>query len=200
MEHNTTDRLSDQQQRYLQHRSQTSTSMWTATGQAVQKQEDQQRALSLVITLLGATINYGSRTQATITFSSAEAELHVINTGATEALHLRNLLMEIFNVQKVNIKIYKGSSSGKSMATRIGSSRKSKPIDLKHLCIQQLISHDIVRLNKNHANENPADIFTKYISTETLRRHLQASGLNTQHNIHYSVGTTPAVSQEWINS
>ena len=55
MEHDTTDRLSDQQQRYLQHRSQTSTSMWTATGQAVQKQEDQQRALSLVITLLGAS-------------------------------------------------------------------------------------------------------------------------------------------------
>ena len=37
--------------------------------------------------------------------SSAEAELYAINTGATEALHLRNLLMELLNVQKVNIKI-----------------------------------------------------------------------------------------------
>ena len=58
-----------------------------------------------VITLLGATINYGSRTQATIALSSAEAELYAINTGATEALHLRNLLIELLNVSKVNIKI-----------------------------------------------------------------------------------------------
>ena len=35
-----------------------------------------------VITLLGTTINYGSRTQATIALSSAEAELYAINTGA----------------------------------------------------------------------------------------------------------------------
>ena len=146
--------------------------------------ETRRSTTGFLITLLGATINYGSRTQATIALSSAEAELYAINTGATEALHLRNLLMELFNVQKVNIKIHTDSSSGKSMATRIGSSRKAKHIDLKHLFIQQLISHDIVRLNKIHTNENPADIFTKYISTETLHRHLQAAGLNTQHHIH----------------
>ena len=110
--------------------------------------ETRRSTTGFLITLLGATINYGSRTQATIALSSAEAELYAINTGATEALHLRNLLMELFNVQKVNIKIHTDSSSGKSMATRIGSSRKAKHIDLKHLFIQQLISHDIVRLNK----------------------------------------------------
>ena len=58
------------------------------------------------------------------------------------------------------------------MATRIGSSRKAKHIDIRHLFIQQLISHDIVRIIKIHANDNPADIFTKYVSTETLQRHL----------------------------
>ena len=40
-----------------------------------------------LIALLGTTINYGSRTQATIALSSAEAVLYAINTGATEALH-----------------------------------------------------------------------------------------------------------------
>ena len=97
--------------------------------------------------------------------SSAEAELYAINTGATEALHLRNLLIELLNVSKVNTKIHTDSSSGKSMATRIGSSRKAKHIDLKHLFIQQLIQHDYVRLIKIHTNDNPADIFTKYVPT-----------------------------------
>ena len=137
-----------------------------------------------VITLLGATINYGSRTQATIALSSAEAELYAINTGATEALHLRNLLIELLNVSKVNIKIHTDSSSGKSMATRIGSSRKAKHIDLKHLFIQQLIQHDYVRLIKIHTNDNPADIFTKYVPTDTLQRHLQQAGITFQQHYH----------------
>ena len=134
-----------------------------------------------VITLLGTTISYGSRTQATIALSSAEAELYAINTGATEALHLCNLLMELTNTKKVNIKIHTDSSAGKSMATRIGSSRKAKHIELKHLFIQQLILHNIVRLIKIHTNDNPADILTKYVSTETLNRHLHSVGLTTRN-------------------
>ena len=133
-----------------------------------------------LITLLGTTINYGSRTQATIALSSAEAELYAINTGATEALHIRSLLIELLSINKINIKIHTDSSSGKSMATRIGSSRKAKHIELKHLFIQQLISHDYVRLIKIHTNDNPADILTKYVSTETLQRHLQQAGLSIQ--------------------
>ena len=63
-----------------------------------------------IITLLGTTINYGSRTQATIALSSAEAELYAINTGAEEALHIRSLLMELLNINKINIKIHTDSS------------------------------------------------------------------------------------------
>ena len=70
------------------------------------------------ITFLGATISFGSRTQATIALSSAEAELYAINTGSTEALHFQNLLTDLLNSNKANIKIHTDSSSGKSIATR----------------------------------------------------------------------------------
>ena len=99
-----------------------------------------------VIKFLGSTIHYGSRTQATIALSSAE--LYAINTGATEALHIRNFLQEALASKIINIRIHTDSSSGKSMATRIGSSKKAKHIELKHLFIQQLILHDFVRLIK----------------------------------------------------
>lgn len=117
--------------------------------------------------------------------SSTEAELYTINTGATEALHLRNLLIELLNINNVNIKIHTDSPSGKSMARRIGSSRKAKHIDLKHVFIQQLIQHDYVQLIKIHTNDNRADIFTKHVSTETLQRHLQQAGITFQQlNLH----------------
>ena len=71
------------------------------------------------------------------------------------------------------------------MATSIGSAGKAKHIELKHLFIQQLISHDYVRLIKVHTNDNPADILTKYVSTETLQQHLQQAGLGIQQlNLH----------------
>ena len=133
------------------------------------------------------TVNYGSRTQAAIAFSGrcTTAELYAINTGATEALYIRSLLMKLLNINKVKIKTHTDSSSGKSTATRIGSSRKAKHFELKHLLFQQLISHDFVRLIKIHTNDNPADILTKYVSTETLQRHLQQAGLGIQQlNLH----------------
>ena len=134
-----------------------------------------------VIKFMGSTIHFGSRTQATIALSSAEAELYAINTGATESLHIRNILQEALNVKKVNIRIHTDSSSGKSMATRIGSSKKARHIELKHLFIQQLVQHDLVRIIKINTANNTADIFTKYVATKTLLRHLNDAGLTTQH-------------------
>ena len=136
-----------------------------------------------LIKVFGATIHYGSRTQATIALSSAEAELYAINTGATEALHISNFLKEAPNMKKINIRIYTDSSSGKSMATRIGASKKAaKHIELKHLFIQQLVAHDLVRIVKINTINNPADIFTKYVATETLLRHTSDVGISTQHH------------------
>ena len=136
------------------------------------------------ITFLGATVSYGSRTQATIALSSAEAELYAINTGATEALHFQNLLTDLLNTNKANIKIHTDSSSGKRIATRIGTGKKTKHVELKHLFIQQLVALNHLRIIKIHTNDNPADIFTKYVSADTLQRHLHSVGLHIQHYPH----------------
>ena len=135
-----------------------------------------------LIKVFGATIHYGSRTQATIALSSAKAELYAINTGATEALHISNLLKEALNMKKINIRMHTDSSSRKSMATRIGASKKAKHIELKHLFIQQLVAHDLVRIIKINTINNPADVFTKYVATETLLRHISDVGISTQHH------------------
>ena len=59
-----------------------------------------------VIQFMGSTIHYGSRTQATIALSSAEAELYTINVGAAESPHIRNVLQEAPNIKKINIRIH----------------------------------------------------------------------------------------------
>lgn len=143
-----------------------------------------------VIKFMGSTIHFGSRTQATIAFSSDEADLYAIHTGATESLHIRNILQEAPNIKKVNKRIHKDSSSGKSMATRIGSSQKARHVELKHLFIQQLVRHDLVRIFKSNTANNTADILIKYAATETLLRHLNDAGLTTQQYLQEQQPTT----------
>ena len=100
--------------------------------------------------------------------------------------HFQNLLTDLLNTNKANIKIHTDSSSGKSIATRIGTGKKTKHVELKHLFIQQLVALNHLRIIKIHTNDNPADIFTKYVSAETLRRHLTSVGLHIQHYPHAS--------------
>eukprot|EP00438_Fugacium_kawagutii_P015070 Skav200437 [mRNA] locus=scaffold578:110121:111629:- [translate_table: standard] len=132
------------------------------------------------ITLMGSTIQFGSRTQSVVALSSAESELYAIGTGATESLHAMNFIIEAMPTMKVNIRIYTDSTSGKSMATRIGSSKKAKHIDLKYLFIQQLVHNGILSIHKVHTTANTADILTKYTTAEVLHKHLYNIGLRGQ--------------------
>ena len=91
-----------------------------------------------IVTMMVSVVQFGSRTQAVVALSSAESELSAIGTGAQEGLHIPNFIKEA-TTTKVNIRIHTDSTSGKSIATRIGSSKKATHIDLKYLFIQQLV-------------------------------------------------------------
>ena len=81
--------------------------------------------------------------------------------SATEALHVSNFLLEAMNTAKVMTRIHTDSTSGKSIATRIGSCKKAKHIELKHLFVQQLVQSGILTIHNRGAVDNLVDIFTK---------------------------------------
>ena len=97
-----------------------------------------------IIQFLGTTIYFGSRTQAVVALSSAEAEFYGIGTGTQEGLYIRNFLLEALSNRKINFKIHTDSTAGKSMATRQGVSKRAKHIELKFMFIQQLVQDGII--------------------------------------------------------
>ena len=131
-----------------------------------------------VIELLGTCIHFGSRTQAVVALSSAEAEFYAIGTGAQEALYIRNFIMEALNTKRINVRIHTDSSAGKSMASRQGVSKRAKHIELKFMFIQNLIQGGVVSLHKIPTKDNPADILTKYVTAEVLRWLIYSTGIN----------------------
>ena len=113
----------------------------------------------------GATVHLGARTQSIVALSSLEPELSAIGIGAAEALHVRNVLLEACPQAKVTTRTHTDSSSGTSIATRTGSSKKAKHIELKHSCIQQLVQSGILSTRRLHVRSTSERARFEDIST-----------------------------------
>ena len=135
--------------------------MWTPTGQVVLLQDE---ALPEWPCTFSALFTSQSRTQATVALSSGEAELYAIGLGVSESLFIRSLLLESQLSKNVNIRIriHTDSTAGKSMATRFGTSKKTKHVQLRFLFIQELVASGVVSIKKVSGTSNPSDVMTKY--------------------------------------
>ena len=134
-----------------------------------------------IIYLLGALIQFGSRTQATVAQSSAESELYAICTGVNESLHIKEFLIESGLVTKLHIEVHTDSTAGKSIATRQGTSKKAKHIQIKFLYPQQqLVKEGIIRnqhTRSAHTTQYIRHTVTKLVARETLQRLIEHAGL-----------------------
>ena len=126
---------------------------------------------------LGSYVTSISRTHQTVALSSGEAELYAIGLGVSEGLFVRSLLLEGNFSQKVNFRVHTDSTAGKSMASRFGASRKTKHVELRFLYVQELVASGTVVLKKVAGTSNPSDVMTKYVSRDTLLRHLATLGV-----------------------
>ena len=126
-----------------------------------------------VVQILNSTVSFGSRTQGTIALSSGEAELYAIGQGTSEALYIRNLITEAKLAKSININIHTNRTAGKSMATRFGTSKKTKQVELRFLYVQEMVGEGLTKLRKAGTKDNRADVVSKYLGTELLRSHLK---------------------------
>ena len=63
------------------------------------------------------------------------------------------------------------------MASRYGTSRKTRHVQLRHLFVQELVTSGMITIRKVLGTLNNADILTKYVNKETLARHVSTFGL-----------------------
>ena len=129
------------------------------------------------IVVLGCTLHCISKTQQVLALSSGEAELYAIGTGIAEGLALGNFLVEACLCTKFQLLVYTDSSAGKSIATRLGVSKKTRHIDLKFLYMQQLVQQGLVRMQKVAGTSNPADLMTKILNLKDIQSRLDKMGL-----------------------
>ena len=56
------------------------------------------------------------------------------------------------------------------MATRFGTSKKTKHVQLRFLFIQELVASGVVSFKKVAGTSNPSDVMTKYITISGKKR------------------------------
>ena len=128
-----------------------------------------------LITLFSVNLSSTSRTQASVSHSSAEAELYAMTQASVDSLAIKHFIKELKSAilsREVKITLRTDSSAGKTMASRLGISKRSKHIELKHLWIQDILSEGIMSLEKVGTHHNPSDILTKFVQAPVLGNHL----------------------------
>ena len=145
----------------------TSMSTWIQTGLDVRARTSTSGS---TVNVPGCNMVSAARTQGTLALSSGEAELYAIGQGVSEALFVRSMLLESKLAKKVNVIAHTASTAGKSMATRFGTGKKTKHVELRFLYVQNLVQMGLLRMAKIEGTRNPADLMTKYVATDVLQR------------------------------
>ena len=120
------------------------------------------------------TIKCWSKTQQTIALSSGEAELIALVRGCCEALGVESLIRDLGGSTS-RIVAKTDASAAVGIAKREGVGR-TRHLETSALWIQQKEWEKRIVIQKVAGKENPADIMTKNVPSDTLWRHMASLG------------------------
>ena len=119
----------------------------------------------------GHLIKSWSRTQDSITLSSAEAELVALGKLAMEALGIRSMCQEWHMMKEGSpSSLYADASAALSIAGRQGAG-KMRHINVKSLWLQEKEVQQILRYLKIKGEDNPSDGLTKHVREELAEKY-----------------------------
>ena len=124
----------------------------------------------------GQLVKAWSKTQATLAFSSGEAELAAVVRGSTEALGMQAMLEDWGFV--VSLEVRSDATAAIGIVRRQGLGRV-RHLAVADLWVQQKALAGILQMEKHPGLTNPADMMTKGVDAETLVRHMLCLGMSS---------------------
>ena len=137
--------------------------------------ENRQSVSCGIILLNGNMIHFQSKRQRNVSLSSCEAET-VASTGIlSEAVFLRELFKRILGIEPKLI-LFSDSSSSRQLIARKGLGR-ARHMDVNLLWIHKIRGLEIKAMK---GTENPADLGTKALTKEKIRKYMVILGYKTE--------------------
>ena len=127
-----------------------------------------------VVQWRNATLTAWSRTQQTVSLSSAEAEFYALTTGIAEGMVTKHPLQE--SGHKVILMNHVDSQLAKAWASKRGLGRM-KHVMLKCMFVQDVVEKKLTNLAHINTKQNKADLMSKCHTSEAQKKGCAMMGL-----------------------
>ena len=128
-----------------------------------------------IVQLGSHLIKTWSRTQDSVTLSSAEAELVALSKLAAEVLGIRSMAIEWDMVdESCACQLYADASAALSIAKRQGAG-KMRHINVRTLWLQEKSIQKVLDYQKIRGEDNPADGLTKHVRQELAQQYARTT-------------------------
>ena len=127
------------------------------------------------------TVHHWCATQQLIATSSGESELYALTRCAAQVLGLISAAWDL-GVRREG-KVHCDSSAAIGIVHRRGLG-KLRHIDVQYLWLQQRIRNKSLQVAKVRGTDNPADLMTKFVSRESILKHLEGMSFEVTEGRH----------------
>jgi hypothetical protein len=125
-----------------------------------------------VFFVAGGPISWKSQSQATVALSSAEAEYMALAAATQEAVHLRQLMIDIDPVYEARlppVHIFEDNTGAIAISNNPVHHERTKHIDVRYHFIRERIAMNHICIHYISTDKMIADLLTKPISVQTSK-------------------------------
>ena len=123
------------------------------------------------VVLGGGAISCFSRVQKVTAAASSESEYMALAEVVNELCFLREVKGFLTPSIDDNIVIREDNEGTIKMATNRSSSRRTRPVDVKHHIVRDAVKSGVVRTHYVKSGEQHADVLTKALDANTFETH-----------------------------
>jgi hypothetical protein len=133
-----------------------------------------------VFVMAGGAISWSSRLQATVAASTTEAEYMAASAAVKEALWLRKIITEIWDVKEMKAtQMFGDNQSALAIMRNPRSHQRAKHIDVQHHFIRDRVERGEVVVQHVPSKNNLVDMLTKPVARPQLLRLCDMIGLRS---------------------
>jgi hypothetical protein len=121
--------------------------------------------------LSGATVDYKTRPQSTVSMSSTEAEFMVASDAGKIALFVRSILYDLDVPQEAATFLYEDNEGCIGMGNAQKPTTRTRHMDVRYFALAEWIERDLLHLARVDTKSNVADNFTKALTRILFYRH-----------------------------
>ena len=149
--------------------------------------DDQKSTTGYVFIVCGAPVSWSSKKQPIVATSTVEAEYIAAFSAVQEAIWLKQLLKEMGIEQKGPTTIFEDNNGCISMSKGLNVHTKIKHMDVRYYYVRQEVSAKNIELVRINTGDNIADLFTKALAPEHLKKFAAKMSMGMESTMEGSV-------------